>query len=224
MAIQYSCQENPHWQRGLVDPGGPWGCKESDTTKHAYTHKDVTAYACMLSRFWLYVTPWTVAHQSPPSIGFSRQEYWSGLPFPSQVIFPTQGLNSSFLAFPALADGLFTTGATWEAQFGAINNIRMGERTSLYNITTSCLRSPESPLLQEESLFVSFAIEAGTPHVVWSRMGCARYVGRGGQSGQVQVWGGCTSSPGSWEQSSSVGTVWTHGNCYGCGLNVCSPD
>ena len=145
MAIQYSCQENPHWQRGLVDPGGPWGCKESDTTKHAYTHKDVTAYACMLSRFWLYVTPWTVAHQSPPSIGFSRQEYWSGLPFPSQVIFPTQGLNSSFLAFPALADGLFTTGATWEAQFGAINNIRMGERTSLYNITTSCLRSPEAP-------------------------------------------------------------------------------
>ena len=36
-----------------------------------------------LSRFQLFVTPWTVAHQAPPSMEFSRQEYWSGLPFPS---------------------------------------------------------------------------------------------------------------------------------------------
>ena len=36
-----------------------------------------------LSRVQLFVTPWTVAHQAPPSMGFSRQEYWSGLPFPS---------------------------------------------------------------------------------------------------------------------------------------------
>ena len=36
-----------------------------------------------LSRVRLFVTPWTVAHQAPPSMGFSRQEYWSGLPFPS---------------------------------------------------------------------------------------------------------------------------------------------
>ena len=36
-----------------------------------------------LSRVRLFATPWTVAHQVPPSIGFSRQEYWSGLPFPS---------------------------------------------------------------------------------------------------------------------------------------------
>ena len=42
--------------------------------------------ACVLSRIsrvWLFVTPWTLAHQAPLSIGFSRQEYWSGLPFPS---------------------------------------------------------------------------------------------------------------------------------------------
>ena len=42
-------------------------------------------YACMLSRFshvWLCVTLWTVAFQAPLSMGFSRQEYWSGLPFP----------------------------------------------------------------------------------------------------------------------------------------------
>ena len=36
-----------------------------------------------LSRVWLFVTPWTVAHQAPLSMGFSRQEYWSGLPLPS---------------------------------------------------------------------------------------------------------------------------------------------
>ena len=36
-----------------------------------------------LSRVRLFVTPWTVAHQAPPSMEFSRQEYWSGLPFPS---------------------------------------------------------------------------------------------------------------------------------------------
>ena len=37
----------------------------------------------LLSRVWLLATPWTVAYQAPPSMGFSRQEYWSGLPLPS---------------------------------------------------------------------------------------------------------------------------------------------
>ena len=41
----------------------------------------VCAYS--LSRFQLFVTTWTVAHQAPPSMEFSRQEYWSGLTFPS---------------------------------------------------------------------------------------------------------------------------------------------
>ena len=46
-------------------------------------------HACMLSRFsrvQLCVTPWTAAHQAPLSLGFSRQEYWSGLPFPSPEV------------------------------------------------------------------------------------------------------------------------------------------
>ena len=41
-----------------------------------------------LSRVRLFVTPWTVAYQAPPSMGFSRQEYWSGLPFPSPGDLP----------------------------------------------------------------------------------------------------------------------------------------
>ena len=41
-----------------------------------------------LSRVWLLVTPWTVAYQAPPSMGFSRQEYWSGVPLPSPDTVP----------------------------------------------------------------------------------------------------------------------------------------
>ena len=44
-----------------------------------------------LSRVRLFVTPWTVAHQAPLSMGFSRQEYWSGLPFLSPRDLPNPG-------------------------------------------------------------------------------------------------------------------------------------
>ena len=46
-----------------------------------------------LSRIGLFATPWTVAHQAPPSMGFSRQEYWSGLPFPSPGDLPDAGIE-----------------------------------------------------------------------------------------------------------------------------------
>ena len=46
-----------------------------------------------LSRVRLFATPWTVAHQAPPSMGFSRQEYWSGLPFPSPGDLPYPGIE-----------------------------------------------------------------------------------------------------------------------------------
>ena len=39
----------------------------------------------LLSRVWLFATPWTAAYQAPQSMGFSRQEYWSGLPLPSPI-------------------------------------------------------------------------------------------------------------------------------------------
>ena len=41
-----------------------------------------------LSRVQLFATPWTAAYQAPPSMGFSRQEYWSGVPFPSPILIP----------------------------------------------------------------------------------------------------------------------------------------
>ena len=46
-----------------------------------------------LNRGWLFVTPWTVVYQAPPSMGFSRQEYWSGLPFPSLGDLPHPGIE-----------------------------------------------------------------------------------------------------------------------------------
>jgi len=46
-----------------------------------------------LSRVRLFVTPWTIAYQASPSMGFSRQEYWSGLPFPSPGDLPDPGIK-----------------------------------------------------------------------------------------------------------------------------------
>ena len=59
-----------------------------------------------LSRVQLFVTPWTVAYQVPLSMGFSRQEYWRGLPFPSPGDLPDPGIE---LRSPALqADALLS--------------------------------------------------------------------------------------------------------------------
>ena len=73
---------------------------------------------CMLSRFShvrLFATLWTVAHQAPLSVGFSRQEYWSGLLCPPPGHLPNPGIEPTSLMSPALADWFFTTSTTWEA-------------------------------------------------------------------------------------------------------------
>ena len=61
------------------------------------------------------MTPWTVAPQAPLSMGFPRQEHWSGLPFPSPGDLPNPGLEPTFLTSPSLAGGFFPASATWEA-------------------------------------------------------------------------------------------------------------
>ena len=70
-----------------------------------------------LSHFPLFVTLWTVAHQVPLSMGFSKQEYWSGLPFPPPGDLPNPGTEPTSLTSHELAGRFFTTGATWEALF-----------------------------------------------------------------------------------------------------------
>ena len=55
----------------------------------------------LLSRVRLFVTIWTVAYQAPPSMGFSRQEYWSGVPFPSPGDLPDPGIEPGSPALQA---------------------------------------------------------------------------------------------------------------------------
>ena len=66
------------------------------------------------SHIQLSATPWTVACQAPLSMGFSRHEYWSGLPFPSPGYLPDPGIESRDHISLALAGWFFTTSTTWK--------------------------------------------------------------------------------------------------------------
>ena len=81
--------------------------------------------ACTLSRFshvQLFETPWTIARQAPLTMGFSRQEYWSGLPSPPPGDLPTPGIEPASLSSSAVAGRFFTTSAIWEAPLAKQNN------------------------------------------------------------------------------------------------------
>ena len=65
--------------------------------------------ACSVSRVRLSATPCTVAHQAPLSMGFSRQEFWSGVPFPPLGDLPHPGIEPTSLISSALAGGFFTS-------------------------------------------------------------------------------------------------------------------
>ena len=70
------------------------------------------------------VTPRTVAHQAPLSMGFSRQEHWSGCPCPPPGDLPDPGIEPASPGSPAWAGRFFTTSAPWEAQertYGMVN-------------------------------------------------------------------------------------------------------
>ena len=77
----------------------------------------------MLSRVQFSVIPWTVAHQTPLSMGFLRQEYWSGLPFPSPQNIPDPGIEAASLAPPTLAGAFFINCTTREACSIIINSL-----------------------------------------------------------------------------------------------------
>ena len=67
------------------------------------------------SRIQLFETLWTVAHQAPLFMGFSKQVYWSGLPFPPPGDLLDPGIEPMSLESPELAGGFFTTSTTWKA-------------------------------------------------------------------------------------------------------------
>ena len=68
------------------------------------------------SRVRLFLTPWTASHQAPLSMGFSRQEYWSGVPFPPPGDLPNLGMEPQPLMSSAMAGRFFITSASWGLQ------------------------------------------------------------------------------------------------------------
>ena len=81
---------------------------------------------CVLSCFnhvRLAATPWTVSREAPLSMGFSRPEYWSGLPCPLPGDLPNPGIKPMSLMSSALAGRFFTTSATWGAPYDVSTHI-----------------------------------------------------------------------------------------------------
>ena len=89
-----------------------------------WSYQDIVICSvCLLSHLgcvWLFATLWTIAHQTPLSMEFSSQEYWSGLPCPPPGDLPEPGIKPTSLMSSALASRLFTTSTTWEVPFSAI--------------------------------------------------------------------------------------------------------
>ena len=79
-----------------------------------------------LSRVQLFVTLWTIAHQAPLSMGFSRQEDWNGLPFPFPGDLTDSGVEPMSLIPPALVGGSFTISSTREACISEVVDISPG--------------------------------------------------------------------------------------------------
>ena len=87
------------------------------------------------SRVWLFATLWTAAHQAPLSMGSSRQEYWSGLPFPTPGDLPDPGIEPApSLTFPVLAGGYFMTGVIWDAPFFGSNTCKCANHSSEHSL------------------------------------------------------------------------------------------
>ena len=134
-----------HGQRSLVGCS-PWGRKESDTTERLTLHflphltsvrilicfcRDASPIAPHLRTSFYPASvcarllqsgptlgnPMDCSLSGPLSMGFSRQEYWSGLPFPSPGDLPHPGIKPASLMSPAWARTFFSTGTTWETPF-----------------------------------------------------------------------------------------------------------
>ena len=112
LSLGFSRQE--YWSGLPSPPPGDLmapGIKPSSFTSPALAGRFFLYFFCFttsarlevksLSHFQLFATPWTVAYQAPPSMGFSRQKYWSGLPFPSPGNLPDPGMEPGSPALQA---------------------------------------------------------------------------------------------------------------------------
>ena len=95
----------------------PWWEKKSFPCSNTYFYICIYKYVHVLSCFshvWLFATLWTEAHQVVLSMRFSKQEYWSGLPWPPPGHLPDPEIKPASLMSPALASKFFTTSTSWE--------------------------------------------------------------------------------------------------------------
>ena len=116
----------------------------------------VCVCACMHAQLWLTLCdPMDCSLQAPLSMGFSRQEYWSGLPFPTSGNFPKPGIWFSpklhLLCFLPWAGGFFTTSTTWETHSvaqGLFTYRKQAHHRILWNLTY--LREFDLSLIKKE--------------------------------------------------------------------------
>ena len=86
---------------------------------------------CLVAQLYLTLaTLWTIAYQAPLSMGFSRQEYWSGLPCPPPGDLPDPGIEPMSLMSPALAGEFFNTSTTWEARASVSSSVKQDDNPS----------------------------------------------------------------------------------------------
>ena len=122
--IAIPCSKGSSWPRDQTWVSCPTGDSDTALTDSLLSEPlgkqvSIGVHACILSCFSCvqhFVTLWTIAHQAPLSLGFSRQEYWSGLPFPSPGDLPNPGIEPTPLMSPTLAGIIFITSITLEAQ------------------------------------------------------------------------------------------------------------
>ena len=148
-----------------------------------------------LSPVQLFVTPWTVALQAPLSMGFSRQEYWSGLPLPPPGYLPKPGIEPTSLMSPALAGRFFTISITWgtpsigytSIQIKKFNNkkskLNVWAVLQLSPIQITPSGSPQAITTQWVCLLVSHTPELGK--VQWQE---PKQSGRSTWNGHSQPW------------------------------------
>ena len=124
---------------------GGWVLEDPVITRKALSlfstlYGHLSCSACTLSHAGLSVTPWIVAHQASLSLGFSRQEYWSGLPSPSSGDLPDPGIEPTS---PALAGGLFATGPPGKLVWVPKTAIRLFANKNTSFTSSFLVRGPE---------------------------------------------------------------------------------
>ena len=108
-------QTHVHRVGDAIQPSHPLS-----SPSHSWLERLLTPYTTMLS---LFAIPWTVARQAPLSMGFSRQGYWNGLPFPPPGNLPNPGIEPMSLTSPASAGG-FLTNSTMRGRSGKYKAIK----------------------------------------------------------------------------------------------------